>query len=114
MSLAQIMILCYHNQGDIDMEQYYTRHIMRLPDYDYNTPGAYFMTICTKDKQCILSRIVGTGVLDGPKNILSRYGMVAEKYINQMNEYYDHISIASYVIMPNHIHLLLCVNETNS
>lgn len=79
----------------------------RLEEYDYSTPGAYFITICVKDRKELLSKIVGNGVLDVPKNILTKHGEIADKYINQMNEFYDSIFVDKYVIMPNHIHLIL-------
>ncbi|MBR6772794.1 MAG: hypothetical protein IKM29_05330 [Clostridia bacterium] len=82
----------------------------RLPSFDYNA-GAYFITICTQDKRCILSSIVGTGVLDCPAIKLSEYGKIAEKYICQLDEFYDHLSVESYVIMPNHIHILLLIKD---
>ena len=85
---------------------------MRLPEYDYNTPGAYFLTICTENRKCLLSRIVGTGVLDGPKIELLSYGEIAARYLNQLDAFYEYLSVESYVIMPNHIHILLCVNKT--
>jgi len=93
------------------MEKWFDRKTTRLPEYDYNTPGAYFLTICTENKKCILSRIVGTGVLDGPKIALLPYGKAAEKYILQLNHFYDNLSVESYVIMPNHIHILLRITE---
>ena len=83
----------------------------RLTGYDYNTPGAYFLTICTYNRKCLLSRVVGTGVLDGPRIELLPHGKTAAKYINQLNEFYDNLSVESYVIMPNHIHILLMVKE---
>ena len=84
----------------------------RLRDYDYSQNGAYFVTICTKDRKNILSVInVGVGVLDDPQNQLSQYGMIADKYINQMNNFYDYINVDKYVIMPNHIHLLLSISN---
>ena len=83
----------------------------RLAGYDYNTAGAYFLTLCTAERRCLLSRIVGTGVLDGPKIELLPCGKVAEKYILQINDFYENLSVDSYVIMPNHIHILLNVNE---
>ena len=44
-----------------------SRKRIRLPEYDYSSPGAYFVTVCTHDRRCILSRIaVGDGVLDVP------------------------------------------------
>ena len=46
-----------------------SRKRIRLPEYDYSSPGAYFVTVCTHDRRCILSRIaVGDGVLDVPRS----------------------------------------------
>ena len=82
----------------------------RLKGYDYSTPGAYFITICVKDRKQMLSVIpVGDGVLDVPQNKLTKCGLIAEKHLNRMNDFYKSISIDTYVIMPNHIHLLLSV-----
>lgn len=86
-----------------------SRKPTRLKGYDYSTPGAYFITICVKDRKELLSKIVGDVADAVPKNILTKYGEMAEKYINQMNEFYDCISVDKYVIMPNHIHLLLSI-----
>ena len=88
------------------------RKATRLKNYDYNTTGAYFITICTEDRRQILSRIVGGDVPDAPKNAeLLPYGTIADKYINQLGEFYDHITVDKYVIMPNHIHIMLFVLE---
>ena len=43
-----------------------TRKNLRLPEYEYSTPGAYFVTVCTADKKCILSTIVGADAHIGP------------------------------------------------
>ena len=88
-----------------------SRKSPRLREFNYNSVGAYFVTICTQNRRCILSRIVGTGVLDCPQIELTKYGEVAEKYIKQLDSFYDHISIESYVIMPNHIHILLFIKD---
>ena len=53
----------------------------RLPDFDYSTPGAYFITICTQDRKNLLGSIVGGGDLDAPKAELYSLGKIAEKYI---------------------------------
>lgn len=96
----------------------------RLSIYDYNSDGAYFLTVCTQNKEHLLSRIVlketvvGTDVPDGPQANreicieLTEYGKIAEKYINQLNDFYDDISVNDYVIMPNHIHLMLVVGKS--
>ena len=87
------------------------RKTVRLQEYNYNTAGAYFLTLCTENRQCILSRIVGTGVLDGPQIELLPMGAIADKYLHQLNDFYENLSVESYVIMPNHIHILLQVKE---
>ena len=87
----------------------------RLKDFDYSNAGAYFITICTDKRQQFLSCIVGVDVLGDPKKVeLLPYGMVADKYINQMNEFYEGITVDQYVIMPNHIHLLIFVQDDGS
>ena len=82
----------------------------RLKDFDYSKTGAYFVTICTRDRKQILSRIVGGDVLDAPLSLeLLPCGKIADKYVNQLNIFYDHLSVDRYVIMPNHIHMILIV-----
>ncbi len=86
----------------------------RLKAYDYSSPGSYFITICTKDRKSILSKIiVGDGVLDVPENKLTHYGKTSDRIICEMNDFYNHISVDKYVIMPNHIHLLLTISATD-
>jgi REP element-mobilizing transposase RayT len=86
------------------------RKQLRLPDYDYSSPGAYFVTICTRDRRCILSEVtVGDGVLDVPNVRLSPYGEILEETLREIEKTYSWLSLDRYVIMPNHIHLLLCI-----
>ena len=92
------------------MEKIKNRKKTRLQSFDYSSTGAYFITVCTQNKRCILSQIVGTDVLGGPEIKLTKYGKIADKYINQLNDFYEHITVENYVIMPNHIHFLLLIN----
>ena len=78
----------------------------RLKSFDYSTTGAYFITICTQNRKSILSTIVGEG---SPLPKLSCYGEIADLWIQRIPEKYQEISVDCYVIMPNHIHLLLSV-----
>lgn len=95
-----------------NVKKWFSRKNTRLPGFDYNTPGVYFLTICTSNRKCILSRIVGAGVLDGPNVELLPYGKIADRYIKEIDKCYDNLTVESYVIMPNHIHILLGVKET--
>ena len=96
------------------MDELKNRKNTRLKGADYNRNQAVFLTICTKDRKCILSRVVGTGVLDGPQIELTKHGRIADKYIRQLNDFYDDLSVESYVIMPNHIHIMLWVKGTKN
>ena len=109
--MFSLPILWYNGFGDDmeDMKDLKNRKTTRLKGADYNSNGVIFLTICTKDRRCMPSRIVGTGVLDGPQIELTQYGQIADKYINQLNDFYDDLSVESYVIMPNHIHIMLWV-----
>ena len=85
----------------------------RLKDYDYSQSGAYFVTICTYNKKCILSDIlVGEGLCPLPKSILSPIGTIVKESIQYLNNTYDGVTIDKYVIMPNHIHLIVVLNNS--
>ena len=85
----------------------------RLSEYDYFNQGAYFVTICVKDMKCILSNIiVGEGLRALPQIDLTSIGQIVEESICYMQTCYNCVSIDKYVIMPNHIHLLVSISDT--
>ncbi len=85
----------------------------RLKEYDYSTNGAYFITICTNKRKELLSKInVGDGAYTVPKNNLSEIGLICDKYINNINIKYKNATVDKYVIMPNHIHLIIFLHGT--
>ena len=94
--------------------QSYNRKRTRLKNFNYNTPGYYFITVCTKNKEKILGNIVGTGVLDGPKTIMLEYGDIAKKHIENIKDFYSHMTIEKYIIMPNHIHFLIQIHTAEA
>lgn len=80
----------------------------RLKDYDYSSNGAYFITICTKDKEKTLSSIVGDG---SPVPKLSLQGTIVDSLIHNITTKYPSVHVLHAVIMPNHIHLLLRIDN---
>ena len=78
-----------------------TRKSNRLTEYDYSTNGAYFVTICTKGRKPLLCDIVG----DDAHIVPSDYGQVVDKYIRGID------GIDKYVIMPNHIHMIIRIEN---
>ncbi len=83
----------------------------RLKGYDYSTPGVYFVTVCVRNKEHLLGNIVGGGDFDTPKMILSEHGEILDYYICLMNEKYSHIAIDKYIVMPNHLHMIISITE---
>ena len=82
-----------------------TRKPLRLQSYDYSRNGVYFVTVCTREKLHTLGTVVGAGVSTGPHTALSEYGQIVKSCIRQVP------AVEKYVIMPNHIHLLLQLNQ---
>ena len=88
------------------------RKPIRLKGYDYSQNGAYFITMCTNKRECILSNIVGDDAYIVPKNNLSQIGLICEKYINNINIKYGNVTVDKFVIIPNHIHLFISHHGT--
>lgn len=74
----------------------------RLKEYDYSQNGAYYVTICVEGHQCLLGRV------DDNKNVqLSDIGEIVKKYIEMIESHYEYVRVVNYVVMPNHVHLLI-------
>jgi len=82
---------------------------MRLKYWDYRSDGYYFITICTKDKMHYFGKVV-----DG-EMILSHIGVIANLLWYEIKNHTDHIELGEFIIMPNHIHgVLILNNNTNT
>ena len=79
----------------------------RLPAFDYSSNRAYFVTICTQDRKNTLCRIVGDG-LPVPKP----YGTIVASMIPAICDKFPQVHIDHFVVMPNHIHLLLFIDHS--
>ncbi len=89
------------------MEELPKHKPIRIDNYDYSTPGAYFITVCTANRKKIFWNFVGADIIR-PQNVpLSPIGKIAEQGILQMVEHYENIVVDNYCIMPDHIHLIL-------
>ncbi len=81
------------------------RHSIRLKYYDYSSPGAYFITICTKNRACLFGNIVNG------KMILNEYGKIAHDEWLKTEIIRPRVKLDSFVIMPNHIHGIIILND---
>ena len=82
----------------------------RLSSFHYVTDGGYFITVCTQGHRQILSRISGTPE-DGCHVELTELGKLVEQTILAVPAHYAGAQVDRYVIMPNHIHLLLVISS---
>ena len=125
-----------------------TRKNIRLTTYDYSTPGAYFVTVCTKNKEnlfwsdvggsdgsaaggrysdpsewqrsvcdadaSVARRAPGTATGIGrPEDVpLNHIGQIVDQAIKNIPDHYPSITVDHYVVMPNHIHLLLQIHSS--
>ena len=88
----------------------------RLVNFDYSTEGAYFITICTHQRRKILSHIRVGEAICLPQDLnrllnLTEWGEIVEKAILKIPKIYPSVSVDYYVIMPNHVHLILNLND---
>lgn len=91
-----------------------TRKQNRLPQFDYSTPRAYFITICTQNRRNLLWDNVGAAIRRPEDVILSGLGHIVRRAILNVSSHYPMITVDQYTIMPNHIHLLLQIHSDSS
>ena len=82
------------------------RKNIRLYGYDYSQPGGYFITICTANRKCILSRVIPGNKFVLADVQLTELGRIADGILHEASERTG-IRLGDYVIMPNHIHMIL-------
>ncbi len=85
--------------------QKHHRQSIRLRQYDYSWPGAYFVTLCVREKECVLGEIV-----DGEMH-LSEWGQIVHAFWNEIPVHFSNVSIDSCVTMPNHGHAIITIDH---
>ncbi len=96
------MFICHRMLTLFMSSDFPRRRSLRLKDYDYSQNGAYFITICTQDRQYLLGEIINGEI------ILTDFGSLVEQKIKEMSQHYD-VEIDTYCVMPNHIHMIMLI-----
>lgn len=86
--------------------QIHHRRSIRLKDYDYDQPGAYFITICSQNRECLFGNIIQNQLQ------LNQYGQIIEQVWNYLPDQFPHLDIDAAVIMPNHFHGIVIITDT--
>ena len=82
-----------------------SRRSIRLREYDYSQNGLYFVTICVDGREELL------GNVENGEMVLNNAGKIVDMCIHTIPEKYENIDIDSYIIMPNHIHIIIAIVE---
>src|SRR5690349_3753763 len=88
--------------------QKYHRRSIRLPDYDYSQPGAYFITIVTRGREPLFGEIK-----DGEMH-LNDAGRIVWDVWNSLPARYPQIALGAAVVMPNHFHGNVIINPVGA
>ena len=87
----------------MDHSETFHRHSMRLKDFDYSQAGAFFVTICTKNRQCLFGKI-HQGLME-----LNASGRVAAAQWLRLPNRFSGLELGEWIVMPNHIHGILVI-----
>src|SRR5882724_7742579 len=77
------------------------RKKLRLVDFDYSTPGYYFVTVCVSARRCIL------GDVDESRASLHDLGQLVSEVLQRTPQRHPNVRLDAFVVMPNHLHALL-------
>ncbi|SHJ32118.1 REP element-mobilizing transposase RayT [Desulfatibacillum alkenivorans DSM 16219] len=86
----------------------YRHKSIRLKNYDYSRPGAYYITICTQDKACLLGQVVNR------KTVPSDAGKMVRQIWEEIPSRYPGVRLDAFVLMPNHIHGIIILERKSS
>lgn len=96
------------------MKKYHNKYRIpsaRLQSWDYGNNGAYYITICTKNRIHFFGNIIDTDV---PTMQLNAFGEIAHKYWMEIPDHFPFVELANFVIMPNHTHGILIIDKNNN
>ena len=81
------------------------RKSIRLKGYDYSSPGAYFVTLCTANRDCVFGQVV-----DG-ELLLNQYGNIVNECWQWLEEQYSCVKLDEMILMPNHLHGIIILED---
>ena len=76
-----------------------------MPGYDYTLPGAYFVTICVRDGECLLGAVVDEAMQ------LGAFGQIAHEFWAQVVVHFPGTALDVFTTMPNHVHAVIVIQE---
>ena len=81
------------------------RRSIRLKEYDYTQPGAYFVTLVTKDRECFFGEVI-----NGEMH-LNGYGKIVDQSLHNLPRHYPLLTLEAFIVMPNHVHTIILISD---
>ncbi|MGQ9609190.1 MAG: hypothetical protein ACUVWN_07805 [bacterium] len=81
------------------------RRSIRLQGLDYSMPGAYFIIICTNNRQCLFGKTA-----DGEMQ-LNKYVKIAQQCWLEIPNHFTHAKLDEFIMMPNHVHGIVILDN---
>ena len=81
------------------------RRPLRIKGYDYTSPGAYFVTICARQRRCVFGDVLADAI------VLSRLGQIVHDTWREVPLRFPNVELDEFVVMPNHLHGLLLIKR---
>ncbi|NJC89138.1 MAG: transposase [Desulfuromonas sp.] len=81
------------------------RRSLRLSNYDYTATGAYFVTICAWQRECLFGEIVNEGMR------LNDIGVIVQQSWINLPDHFPHVALDEFVVMPNHVHGIIVLKD---
>lgn len=81
------------------------RQNIRLRNYDYASPGAYFITLVTHQRSLLF------GDINNGKLMATALGSIAEQHWLNIASHLNAVALDAFTLMPNHLHGILWLNE---
>jgi len=75
--------------------------LLRMPHWDYSWAGVYFITTCTKDRNCYFGNVMNGEM------ILTNPGAIADVLWHEIPNHSKNVELGPFIVMPNHIHGIL-------
>ena len=86
----------------------HSRHSIRLSWHDYAQPGAYFVTLCTHQRECLFGKIVNGEM------VLNKTGHIVHDAWHRSEEIRREIELGAFVVMPNHMHGIVIIHDVGA
>jgi len=86
------------------------RRELRLREYDYSQNGAYFVTICTQNREKLFTDTSNFTAVGADRCVRPFSAEIAEFWLLEIAKHFDNVFIDKYVVMPDHIHFILRID----